>query len=155
MLLPISLRWTWSKFCTWHIIQNRQSALLDVLLWALWILIAALFFFVFFSLSFISCFRGPAAIWLPQHRHGSPAEGGGAHKDGHYAVRRQRHPRPGDLLVQGLPARGPQQQPGSHQTAPIRWDKMAFCLFVCLFCFFVRWFLIWEKLNKDTEHSEA
>lgn len=101
------------------------------------------------------CFRGPPAIWLPQHRHGPPAEGGGAHPDGDDAVRRQWYSRPGDLLVQGLPARGAQQQPGSHQAAPIRWDQMAFCLFVCLFCFFVGWFLIWAKLNKDTVHSEA
>lgn len=37
-------------------------------------------------------FRGPVAIRLPQHRHGSPAEGGGADKDSHHAVRCQRHP---------------------------------------------------------------
>lgn len=67
-------------------------------------------------------FRGPAAIGLPQHRHGSSAEGGGTDEDGHHAVRRQRHPWPGDLLVQRLPPRRSQRQPGPHQTAPIRWD---------------------------------
>lgn len=67
--------------------------------------------------------RGPVAIRLPQYRHGAPAEGGGADTDGHHAVRCQWHPRPGDLLVQRLPARGPQQQPRSHQAAPIRWER--------------------------------
>lgn len=138
----------------WHMTHNTEQTVCFAWCLALNVVNSDRCFF-FVLLCFFSCFRGPAAIWLPQYRHGSPAEGGGAHEDGHYAVRRQRHPRPGDLLVQGLPARGAQQQPGSHQTAPIRWDKMAFCLFVCLFCFCVRWFLIWEKLNKDTEHSEA
>ena len=76
----------------------------------------------FLSLSIYCLYRGPAAIRLPQHRHGSPAEGGGADEDGHHAVRCQRHPRPRDLLVQRLPARGPQHQPRPHQTASIRWD---------------------------------
>ncbi len=74
-------------------------------------------------MTFVMCLhpsRGPAAIWLPQYRHGSPAEGGGADEDGHHVVRCQRHPRPRDLLVQRLFACRPQRQPGSHQTAPIR-----------------------------------
>ncbi|KAG5851440.1 hypothetical protein ANANG_G00093420 [Anguilla anguilla] len=54
--------------------------------------------------------RGPPPFRVPQHRHGPPAEGGGAHPHCHHAVRGQRQPRPGNTLVQGLPARRPQRK---------------------------------------------
>lgn len=67
--------------------------------------------------------RGPAALRLPQHRHGPAAEGGGENQNRHHAVRRQRDPRSRDLLVQGLPPRGAGAQPRANQAAAIRYSR--------------------------------
>lgn len=64
--------------------------------------------------------RGPDSSWIPHHRHGTPAEGGGEDAHGHHAVCRQWQPRPRDSLVQRLPPCGYRKQQRPHQAAALR-----------------------------------